>query len=240
MDRCAAVVLAAGRGRRMNSDVAKQYLMLGERPVLYYSLKAFEDSFVDDIIIVASEGDEDILQNGIIEKYGITKVRSIVAGGKERYHSVMNGLRAIDECDYVFIHDGARPFIDEDMLKRAYDMAVKEGSAIVAMPVKDTVKIVDDEGITVETPDRSHVWQMQTPQAFIYEKIRAAYERMISCEEELKAAGTAITDDAMVMERFGDLKVHVSEGSYRNIKITTPEDMLIAEAFVTEAVKGYK
>ena len=234
MDRCTAVVLAAGKGKRMNSDTAKQYLELCGKPVLYYSLKAFQDSFVDDIVVVASPDDMDRLRQDIVEKYGFTKVTHMVEGGAERYDSVLCGLRAIDDCDYVFIHDGARPFIDGEILERAYDMVKRTGTAIVSMPVKDTIKTVDDKGITIDTPDRAHVWQMQTPQVFAFGPIKQAYEKMNLMKDEVAAEGTAITDDAMVMERFGELPVYVSEGSYRNIKITTPEDMLIAEAFLRD------
>ena len=234
MDRCTAVVLAAGKGKRMNSDTAKQYLELCGKPVLYYSLRAFQDSFVDDIVVVASPDDMDRLRQDIVEKYGFTKVTHMVEGGAERYDSVLCGLRAIDDCDYVFIHDGARPFIDGEILERAYDMVKRTGTAIVSMPVKDTIKTVDDKGITIDTPDRAHVWQMQTPQVFAFGPIKQAYEKMNLMKDEVAAEGTAITDDAMVMERFGELPVYVSEGSYRNIKITTPEDMLIAEAFLRD------
>jgi 2-C-methyl-D-erythritol 4-phosphate cytidylyltransferase len=218
----------------MGTDRAKQYLDLCGKPVLYYSLKAFEDSFIDDIVIVASQEDHGFIKEEIIDRYGLKKVKSIVEGGKERYHSVMCGLKAAGGCDYVFIHDGARPFVDGEILKRAYDTVLKYGSAIVSMPVKDTVKIVDNDGVTLDTPDRSHVWQMQTPQVFAYEPILKAYEKMIKKESDLIKEGIRVTDDAMVMERFGSLAVHVSEGSYRNIKITTPEDMLIAGAFVDQ------
>lgn len=233
MDKCTAIVLSAGKGKRMGTDKPKQYLDLCGKPVLYYCLKAFQDSFIDEIVIVASAGDFDYIKEEITDKYGITKVKAFTEGGKERYDSVLCGLRAAGSCDYVFIHDGARPFVDEVILKRAYETVRKFGTAIVSVPSKDTVKIVDGEGITVDTPDRSSVWLMQTPQVFAYEPILKAYEKMAVnglSGENRSAAG--ITDDAMVMERFGDLPVHVSEGSYKNIKITTPEDMITAEAFL--------
>ena len=234
-DKCVAIVLSAGKGKRMGSGTAKQYLPLKGKPVLYYSLKAFEDSFVDEVIVVASPEDHEYIRNDIADKYGLKKVKSIVDGGRERYHSVMCGLRAAGTCDYVFIHDGARPFIDNDILDRAYELVKEKGTAIVAMPVKDTVKVVGSDGITIDTPDRSLLWLMQTPQVFAFDPILRAYEKMIGDEEELIRKGIGITDDAMVMERFGDLKVHVSVGSYKNIKITTPEDMIIAEAFLAQA-----
>ncbi|MCR5509139.1 MAG: 2-C-methyl-D-erythritol 4-phosphate cytidylyltransferase [Lachnospiraceae bacterium] len=229
-DKCTAIVLAAGKGKRMETIVPKQFLLLDGNPLLYYSLKVFEDSFIDDIVIVASEDYRDFIETDIVWKYGITKVRCITEGGRERYDSVLSGLRAAD-CDYAFIHDGARPFIDAGILKRAYETVKSYGSAIVAMPVKDTIKTVDEKGVAVDTPDRSRLWQMQTPQVFRYKEIREAYETMISFVGD-SPVGNRITDDAMVMERFGTLPVHVCEGSYRNIKVTTPEDMLIAKALV--------
>lgn len=231
-DKCTAIVLSAGKGKRMGTDRAKQYLDLCGKPVLYYCLRAFQDSFIDEIVIVASGDDFEYLKEEIVDKYGIKKVTKIVEGGAERYDSVLNGLRAAGSCNYIFIHDGARPFIDDDILNRAYETVKRYGSAIVSVPSKDTVKTVDSEGITVDTPDRKTVWLMQTPQVFSYKPILEAYERMAGSHS---LAG--ITDDAMVMERFGDLPVHVSEGSYRNIKITTPEDMLIAEAFINDMRK---
>ena len=156
----------------------------------------------------------------------------IVAGGAERYHSVLNGLRAISNSDYVFIHDGARPFINKEILDRAYEAVNEFKAAVVAMPVKDTIKIIDDNNVTVSTPDRNHVWMMQTPQVFSFPLIKEAYEKMIAAENNLIAEGVKITDDAMVMEQFGDVPVHVVEGSYRNIKITTPEDIIIANSYI--------
>lgn len=231
MKKCTAIVLSAGKGKRMGTDKPKQYLDLCGKPVLYYSLKAFQNSFIDEIVIVASGSDFSFIKEEIIDRHGLNKAVKIVEGGAERYDSVLNGLRAAGGCDYVFIHDGARPFIDDEILKRAYDTVVKYGTAIVAVPSKDTVKLVE-EGVSVDTPDRSRVWLMQTPQVFRYEEILNAYEKMKEAENLLESDGVKVTDDAMVMEYFGELPVHVSEGSYRNIKITTPEDMIIANAFL--------
>ena len=234
--KCTAIVLSAGRGKRMGTDKPKQYLELCGKPVLYYSLKAFQDSFIDEIVIVASKNDFSYIKENIIGRYGITKASKIVEGGAERYDSVLCGLRAAGNCDYVFIHDGARPFVDDAILRRAYETAQKHGTAIVSVPSKDTVKLLDDDGVCVDTPDRNRVWLMQTPQVFRYEEILAAYEKMAADTKSISGntspCRNGITDDAMVMERYGSLPVYVSEGSYRNIKITTPEDMVIAEAFL--------
>lgn len=229
-----AIVLAAGRGKRMNADVQKQYLMLGDRPVLYHSLKVFEDSFVKEVILVVGEDDIEYCRSEIVEKYKLHKVKQIVAGGRERYHSVMNGLKAIDgECSYVFIHDGARPFVTQDILHRAYETVNTYGTAVVAMPSKDTVKIADDEQCAKETPDRRTVWMMQTPQVFSYHLIKDAYEKLADAEEKFAQLGIVVTDDAMVVEMFSNTKVKFVEGAYGNIKITTPEDLVIANALLS-------
>lgn len=229
-----AIVLAAGRGKRMNSAVAKQYLLLQDKPVLYYALKQFEDSFIDDIILVTGADDIAFCKEKIVDKYGFTKVRRIVAGGKERYHSVYQGLLAIEQPEEacIYIHDGARPFISDDILRRAGESVRECGSGVVGMPVKDTIKIADEQGFAVSTPKRSLVWQVQTPQCFLYSVIMPAYQKLIKQEEELLAQGIAITDDAMVIELLTGNQVRLVEGSYENIKITTPEDLVVAEGFL--------
>lgn len=227
-----AIVLAGGRGKRMNSTVPKQFLMIKGKPVLYYSLKAFEDSFIDSVILVAAEDDMEYCQKEIVDQYGFTKVTAIVAGGKERYHSVLNGIKAAGECDYIFIHDGARPFVTQDMLVRLLE-TVKESHACVAgMPVKDTIKIADDNGFIATTPKRELVWMIQTPQVFDFALIKKAYLKLEKDEYSLLQKGISITDDAMVVEMLLGEKVKLVEGSYQNIKITTPEDLAIAEGFL--------
>lgn len=232
-----AIVLAAGRGKRMNSAVAKQYLMIHDKPVLYYALKQFEDSFIDDMILVTGEEDIVYCQEEIVAKYGFSKVRKVIAGGKERYHSVHQGLMAASELlnaeeASIYIHDGARPLITEEILARAKASVEEYGSGVVGMPVKDTIKIVDEECFAVQTPKRSLVWQMQTPQCFLFSKIMPAYSSLIEKEAELLAQGISITDDAMVMELYDGSRVKLVEGSYSNIKITTPEDLGVAERFL--------
>lgn len=220
-----AIVLAAGSGKRMNSKVHKQYLLLKGRPILYYSLKAFEDSPIDDIILVVGAGEIDFCRKEIVEQYGFEKVRAIVEGGKERYHSVYEGLKAAGATDYVLIHDGARPFVSQPIIERTLEAVCEHKACVVGMPVKDTIKIVDEDTFAKETPNRSTVWMVQTPQAFSYSLIYDAYTRMLTDED------AAITDDAMVVERMTDYKVKLIEGSYQNIKITTPEDLDVAEKF---------
>lgn len=228
-----AIILAAGQGKRMNSTVQKQYLLIDNKPVLYYSLKAFEESMIDDIVLVTGNAEIAFCQKEIVEKYGISKVRVVTAGGKERFHSVACGLAAISwECDYVFIHDGARPFVDCDIIARAYQTVQETSACVVGMPVKDTIKLLDKNGYVENTPNRSYVWQIQTPQVFEKALITEAYEKLASEEKILRAANIVITDDAMVVEYFMNIPIKLVEGSYRNIKITTPEDLKIAEIFM--------
>lgn len=227
-EKVTAIVLAAGQGTRMGGKTAKQYLLLDGRPVLYYALLAFEKSMVDEIILVAGEKDLPFCRTEIVEKYGFSKVTRIVAGGKERYHSVYQGLKAADGADYVLIHDGARPFVSDDIISRTIGAVKKEEACVVAMPVKDTIKIANEDHYAIETPNRSKVWMIQTPQAFSYDLILHAYEKVL-------ASGDAvITDDAMVLEKAENIPVKLVQGSYTNIKITTPEDMKIAEIFLKD------
>lgn len=226
------IVLAAGQGKRMNTAVAKQYLLLRGKPVLYYSLAAFEKSDVDEIILVTGAGEETFCQREVVEKYQFKKVKAIVPGGKERYHSVANGLQACRECDLVLIHDGARPFLDQDIIRRCIQGAEAYGACVAGMPVKDTIKIASEDGFVAGTPNRSYVWMVQTPQTFRYPLIAPAYEKLLQEEKNLKAKGVNITDDAMVAEYFTGQKIRLVEGSYRNIKITTPEDLQVAENYL--------
>ena len=226
--KTAAVVLAAGSGKRMGTSVHKQYLLIKGKPVIYYTLRAFELSEVDEIILVTGADEIDYCSREIVEKYNFQKVRAVIAGGKERYDSVYEGLRACKDTEYVLIHDGARPLIDNGIIESGLMAAAQTGASVVGMPSKDTVKIADAEGNVSETPDRSSVWIVQTPQIFRYPLIYDAYTSI------LKKEMTVITDDAMVAEHETGVKIRFSEGSYRNIKITTPEDLVIAEAFLRE------
>ncbi len=226
MEKYTAIVLAAGVGKRMNSKIQKQYMLLGGKPVLFYALDAFEKSRVDEIILVVGKGEIEYCRKEIVEKYKFHKVTKIVEGGKERYHSVYEGLKAIDTADYVLIHDGARPFLDQQILMRTMEAVKQYQACVVGMPVKDTIKITTEDGFSKETPERKHVWMIQTPQCFSYPLIFEAYQKMLQNED------TTITDDAMVLEKVKGLPVKMVEGSYRNIKITTPEDLLVAEAYL--------
>ena len=222
--KCTAIILAAGQGKRMKSNVQKQFLQLGEYPVLYYSLKAFQDSpEITDIVLVCGKTEINYCKDAFVQKYHIDKVSEVVAGGKERYESVYQGLCACHKTDYVLIHDGARPFVTEELIQRGLDCAKKYQACAAGVPSKDTVKITDEEGFVESTPKRARVWNIQTPQIFSYPEIYSAYQK--AKQEGMQG----ITDDAMVMEQYGSLKVKLEEGAYDNIKITTPEDILLAE-----------
>lgn len=222
-----AIVLAAGKGSRMQSAVPKQYLELCGKPVLYYSLAAFEESFIDEIILVAGKDDISYCKEQIVERYGFQKVTKIIAGGAERYLSVYQGLLAAEEADYVYIHDGARPFVDAAILSDAKACVEQYQACVAGMPVKDTIKIVDAEDFAKETPERKYVWQVQTPQVFSYALVREAYDMLMEDQDAY-----SVTDDAMVVETMLNYPVKLFQASYKNIKITTPEDLQIAELFV--------
>lgn len=236
--RCTAVVLAAGQGRRMRSNIQKQYLELCGYPILYYALETFQRSqIIDDIILVVGKGEHVYCEKEIVQKYKFTKVDTIIEGGAERYNSVWNALQVIAEDDmkvsnengYVFIHDGARPFVTEEIISRGYEGARRYGAAVVGMPSKDTIKIVDEDHKALETPDRNYVWAVQTPQVFETKLIIDAYAKLMEQEE------ANVTDDAMVLEQMTGHRVKLVEGSYENIKITTPEDLDVARVFIKKA-----
>ena len=225
--QCTAIVLAAGQGKRMGTKIQKQFLEIQGKPILYYSLYAFQKSnFIDEIILVTSEGMENYCKEQIVDFYGFSKVTKIIRGGAERYHSVWHGLQEIEHDGIVYIHDGARPFVNEAILGRAYDAACEYKAAVVGMPVKDTIKIADENGFASETPNRSLVWAVQTPQVFEVALIKEAYGKLMEKDE------LPVTDDAMVAEQMLGTKVKLVEGSYENIKITTPEDLVVAESFL--------
>ena len=234
-EKCTAIVLAAGKGSRMGTKIQKQYLEICGKPVLYYSLAAFEASpVIDEIVLVTGEGQIDYCRENIVEAYGILKVSKIVVGGKERYESVYKALREIEPEGYVFIHDGARPFVDEPIIERTYQAVKKYRACVAGMPSKDTVKIVDEKGFAINTPERRLVWCIQTPQVFETSLILQAYERLKNRLPRMQEQGIQVTDDASVVELFTETRVKLVEASYQNIKITTPEDMKTAEAFLED------
>ncbi|HKL80332.1 MAG TPA: 2-C-methyl-D-erythritol 4-phosphate cytidylyltransferase [Mobilitalea sp.] len=229
-NKTTAIIVAAGQGKRMNSPVAKQFLTLLGRPVLYYSLKAFEKSSVDEIILVTGNSQVEFCKENIIEKYHINKVSRVIEGGLERYDSVYRALSGMDETDYVLIHDGARPFISTELIEKVIKTVIKHKACIVGTPVKETIKVVSQEGFITATPDRDTLWTAQTPQAFVFQSIKKAYE-MLYMEEGVRRN---ITDDAMVYESYMKDTVMMVPGDYSNLKITTPEDLTLAQVLAEE------
>ncbi|MDF2889391.1 MAG: 2-C-methyl-D-erythritol 4-phosphate cytidylyltransferase [Lacrimispora sp.] len=228
MERTAAVVLAAGKGSRMGSTVHKQYMELCGRPLLYYTLRAFEESSVDEVVLVTGPDEVSFCQTEIVDRYGFHKISAVTEGGKERYHSVYAGLKEVKNCAYVLIHDGARPCVTKEIIDASKVAAIRYGACVVGMPVKDTIKISDENGYAALTPDRTSLWQIQTPQAFRYDLVLMAYTRLMESECFQKG----VTDDAMVVESMTEEKVKLIQGDYTNIKVTTPEDLEIASIFI--------
>ncbi len=229
----AAIVLSAGSGKRMQSDIPKQYMELNGMPVICHSLRAFAESEVDEIVLVCGKEDVDFCQREIVEKYKIPKVKAIVAGGKERYDSVYQGLLQMEAADYVLVHDGARPMVDKEIIHRAMEEVKEAKACVIGMPSKDTIKVSDDGGYVSHTPDRNHLWIIQTPQAFCCGLLKASYEKVFADRKAKIAEEINITDDAMVWEYAQPQKVKLVEGSYENIKITTPEDLAVASLFLS-------
>lgn len=228
--RCTAIIMAAGKGKRMQTAVSKQFLPVCGKEILAWTVDVFDKSpLVDTILLMASaDGKEDVQH--LWDSYGWKKVAAVLEGGKERQNSVANGLAAVGEdTDIVLIHDGVRPFVTEEMIADSIVAAQAYGGAVIGVPAKDTIKVCSADGLAVETPDRSTLWQIQTPQTFQRDLIVNAYEKA-------DRDGFLGTDDASVAE-FAGHQVKVVMGSYRNIKITTKEDLVIAEAFFKEDLK---
>ncbi|MDR5659916.1 2-C-methyl-D-erythritol 4-phosphate cytidylyltransferase [Serpentinicella sp. ANB-PHB4] len=217
------VVVAGGKGSRMGEGYNKQYISLNGKPLVAHTLEVFEKNInINEIILVVPESEIMYCKENIIQKYNINKVSSIVSGGKERQDSVYQGLLAVNkECQVVLIHDGARPFVTDRIIDESIKKTQQADAVIVGVPVKDTVKLVDVNMRVTDTPDRKRLWSVQTPQTFKYEVIIQAYEKG-------RTLGIEVTDDAMMVEK-NDGIVNVVQGDYDNIKITTPEDLTVAE-----------
>ena len=226
----AAIVLAAGHGKRMHSKVAKQYLLLNGEPVLVHALRAFEMSGMDTIILVTGADEVEFCRKDIVEAYGFSSVKQVVPGGNERYDSVWNGLCALKAAGFpedgiVLIHDGARPLVDGEIIARAVDGACSYSACVAAMPVKDTIKRAE-RGLVEETLDRSMLYAVQTPQVFEADLLKAALQSALENE-------VPVTDDCSAVERLGKV-VYLIDGDEENLKITTPVDLVIAEAILAE------
>jgi len=223
MSKVTAIIPAAGMGKRMGKAMAKQFLTLGDKPMLAHTLLVFQNApEIDEIIPVLSKEDMEGCLRDVIERYKITKVKTLVVGGKERQDSVLHGLQKIGrDSSIVLVHDGVRPFVTHDMIKEAVELAKKGECVTVGVPLKDTIKEVDDHKVVLRTLERGKLWAIQTPQAFPVKILKRAYEESV----KQKMYGT---DDATLVERTGGT-VRVIMGSYENIKITTPEDLILAE-----------
>lgn len=214
------VIVAAGTGSRMNMGINKQFIKLEGKEIIAYTIEKFyNNSNIEDIVVVVKEDESEFLKKEILDKYNFKNIK-IAYGGKERQDSVYNGLKLLDEkCDVVLIHDGARPFVSDKIIDKSIEEAKEHKAIVVGVPVKDTIKVIDNDKNIVDTPNRSVLWAVQTPQTFDYNILIDAYKDAF----KNKFYGT---DDAMLVERIG-YKVKMLEGSYNNIKITTQEDLNI-------------
>ena len=221
-----AVVPAAGLGTRMGGNTPKQYLTIGNLPLLVYSLQIFQElEEIGEVILSVPAADREYCWRKIVQPFGLEKVTKVVAGGARRQDSVRNGLAAIsDRPDGVLVHDGVRPFIDQVMVRKVIDCAGKTGAAVVAMPIHDTVKRVDPSGIIQETLKREELWQIQTPQVF-------RYDWLVEAHQQAQQHQWDVTDDAALIERMG-YPVSVVEGSCFNIKVTKPDDLVFGKAIL--------
>lgn len=222
-----AIILCAGKGSRMKSDIDKQYMLINNKEIIVYAIEAFENSTcVDEIILVVSSDRIDYVKEEILNKYNFNKIIKIVPGGKERQDSVYSGLKSMTSNEgIVLIHDGARPMIKEEHIKKLVEETKKSGACILGVKSKDTIKITDDNGNIHTTPDRNRIYLAQTPQAFNKELIIGVYEKGYLEEKNF-------TDDSMLVETYSDIKVKIVEGSYENIKITTQEDLFFAKRYL--------
>ncbi|MDX5474096.1 MAG: 2-C-methyl-D-erythritol 4-phosphate cytidylyltransferase [Bacillaceae bacterium] len=220
------IIPAAGQGKRMNAGMNKQFIELNQKPVIIHTLLVFEkDPLCEQVLLVINEQEKETFQT-LLAKHQITKVKKLVSGGNERQESVYNGLQAAKKDGIVLVHDGARPFIRQTYIHQLVEKATKTGAAIVAVPVKDTIKKVTN-GIAVETVERSSLWSVQTPQAF-------RFSILLDAHEKARQENYLGTDEASLVERIG-LDVHIVEGDYENIKLTTQEDLLYANAILQKS-----
>ena len=236
--RVEALIVSAGKGHRFIEGKStrpdhgkKQFHLLAEKPILAHTLDKFEACpLIHSILLVVGEEDMDYCLEEIIEKYQYKKISQIVPGGKRRQDSVKNGIEFLSkDTEIVVIHDGVRPFVTKEMIEDSIQSAIRFGAVVLAMPVKETIKMVKPDGTVLKTLDRESLWQIQTPQAFRVNVIKEAYHK--ATED-----GFVGTDDASLVERLG-VEVHILPGSYTNIKITTPEDLILANLFMKADTK---
>ncbi len=221
------IIPAAGMGRRMNAPVSKQYLQLNGKPILAHTLDAFEKCpLIDEIILVINPEEQQLCREQVIEAYPYTKIK-VVAGGDTRQQSVYAGLKAVNPLTWiVLIHDGARPLIRQSVIRKSIEETLKHRATVVGVPAKNTIKVINEDGFVEATPDRNYLVEIQTPQTFDYDLIKEAHQKAL-------AAGVVGTDDAFLVEWL-KIPVKIVVGDYTNIKITTPEDLTIAEAIIRQ------
>ncbi len=224
MKKTIAIILAGGKGKRMCTDVSKQFIEINEKPIIYYTIKSFEAcKSIDEIILVLPKDEVDYFKENIMKRFNFN-IYKIVIGGKERQDSVYNALNSIQDCDTVLIHDGARPFVSQRVIEEGIKKAEKYGAAAPGVIPKDTIKIRDNSGFSVKTLKRDELVAIQTPQCFNFNIIK-------KCHEKVKIEGIQVTDDTMVVEMFGN-EVYIYDGDYKNIKVTTKEDLIMCNEFL--------
>ncbi|MDE0483407.1 MAG: 2-C-methyl-D-erythritol 4-phosphate cytidylyltransferase [Candidatus Poribacteria bacterium] len=228
--KISVLIPAAGQGKRMESSVKKPYLMLDDKPILSHTIDRFEqNSVIDEIFVIVDQSDFTVCRENALTPFRYRKVRELVAGGETRQASVFNGLRALsDDVDFVVVHDGVRPFIDDKIIFECLEAAAEWGSAVSAVPVKETIKVANEELFVDHTPQREQLWQVQTPQVFRKSLIVEAHKKAI--HDRIDAP-----DDAALVENLGS-PIKLVMGSYKNVKLTTPEDLRIAETLLNDEI----
>jgi len=221
-----ALIAAAGKGKRMNARISKPFIYISGKPILAYTIEKFEKcKIIDKICLIVSPEEKEMCYKNIILRYNFSKVKELVDGGETRQDSVYNGIKALDkDTDIVVIHDGARPLVEETIIRDSIEKAQKYGAAIAVIPIKDTVKKSENDFFINKTLNREKIWRAQTPQTFKYDIILTAHHQAFKDKY-------LVTDDAAIVERYGH-KVKLIIGSKENIKITTPFDIIMAEIFL--------
>ena len=222
------LIPAAGKGRRMAHSLKKPYLKLAKKPILAHTIQRFEqNAAVDAIFVIVDKTDFSECRKTVLQPYAFTKVQELVAGGETRQSSVYNGLCALSaDVDFVIVHDGVRPFVTDETVSDCLTAADEYGAAVAAVPVKDTIKLANENCFIAETPKRERLWAVQTPQVFRKSLLEAAHQTA----RERQLTGT---DDAALVEQLG-FPVKLVKGTYANLKITTPVDLRVAEVLLSD------
>lgn len=229
MSKNVALIVAAGSGARVGGKLPKQFQEIDDKEILARAIEPFERAeFIDEIILVVAEKYVDYTRENIVDKYNFTKVHKIVVGGVARFNSVYAGLRNIKDAKLVFVHDGARPFISDELLAKVYEDALETGASVLAVPIKCTIKMVDENMMVDKSLNRKKLWEMQTPQVFDAELLGRAYDNAYLYHF------TDMTDDAMVVERMTSTPIHIVTGEYSNIKITSKIDIKVGKAYLKQ------